>query len=279
MSSNKIISSLTKISILIIAITYVLGLSSCTESARQSRDPRLNLDSIASSMPKSDTLFFINKEISDTNKELRYYYSCNYPELIHFENEILKRKVNYTIVNQIRDVIDMFVMGQEIENSDSLKARLPEDYELWESKNSYLFINYEIINNSTSMMSMIFNVEHYMAFNAHPISYHRTLNIDMNNGEPVDLHRYTYYIQDSMLLENISQKSFQKINKLKVSDSNWIVNGTLPVWENFRNFNIKNDSLVLTFDVYQVAPYAVGPVRIGIAWKELVNDSSDKPIK
>jgi hypothetical protein len=39
--------------------------------------------------------------------------------------------------------------------------------------------------------------------------------------------------------------------------------------ENFRNFTLGRDSLVIDFDEYQVGPYALGRPRIAIAYNSL----------
>jgi hypothetical protein len=272
-----------RLNIRFISLTYffisILAFCSCTESARQSREPRINYDSLASSIPKSDTLIFLNKEILDTNAEINYVIKCNYPELIHYDKEIIQRKVNYIVLNKIKDIIEIFKLDQNFIFSDSLnnKPQLNNPTDLVQY--SYLDINYNIVNNSRNLMSLIFNIEQFNAFSAHPITYHKSMNFDMNTGELIELEQYSVILQDTLLLNNISSKSFEKLKLLNISDSTWIYNGTLPLWENFKNYNLKDDSLLITFDVYQVAPFAVGPVRISIPWEHIITPKNTESKK
>ena len=245
-------------------------LGSCSETTRQYRETRINYDSLAASIPKSDTLTFINKEIADTNSEFHYIISCNYPELIHYENESVKKQINNSIENKLFEIIDLFKLDQEYMFSDTTGMNLPENFDELESRQSVMFINYEVVNNSRDITSLIFNIEQYIAFTAHPITYHKTMNIDMNSGELIDLS-YFIPVEDTLFIQKLSAVSYQKIMSMNVSDSVWISNGVLPLWDNFKNYNITRDSITLTFDVYQVAPYAVGPVRISIPWTELID--------
>ncbi|MFA7625927.1 MAG: RsiV family protein [Candidatus Kapaibacterium sp.] len=258
-------------------VLYFVLLISCSETTRQYRDTRINYDSLAASIPKSDTLTFLTSDISDTNTDYKYYINCVYPRLIHFDKESVQRAVNDSIENKLHEVIDLFENDQELMFGDSSDMEWPEDFDEYQSRYSYLGINYELINNSRELLSLILNVEHYTAFAAHPISYHKSLNFDMGSGEILSLENFIGTI-DSSFLQNLSERSFHKIMKMDISDSVWIRDGLLPKWENFKNYNITRDSLFLTFDVYQVAPYAVGPVRLSIPWTELI-EPKNRPVE
>ncbi|MBX3042893.1 MAG: DUF3298 domain-containing protein [Candidatus Kapabacteria bacterium] len=246
--------------------------NACSETTRQYRETRINYDSLAASIPKSDTLTILEKQQNDTNSILKYYISVIYPELIHYDNEKAQKKVNLGISGKLTEIIEMFVMDQEFMFADTTGMNLPEDFDEFESRYSFLAIDYELINNSRDLMSLILNIEKYIAFAAHPISYHKSLNFDMSSGEEIDLYNFIS-VNDSLFLDKLSEVSFNKITAMNLSDSVWIRNGLLPLWDNFKNYNITRDSLYLTFDVYQVAPYAVGPVRVSYSWQELIDST------
>ena len=253
-----------------IAATAVLFLfCSCSESTRQYREPRINYDSLAASIPKSDTLTFIPHEISDTSSEFHYVITCKYPELIHYDIDTVKIKINYAITGRLNEIIDLFKIDQKFLANDSIGLAPLKDLEGFETRQNYLLIDYGIVNNSRTIMSMIFNIEQFNAFSAHPISYHKTMNFDMKTGDEIDLMKFVQD-NDSTFIGNLSNISYELIAAKNISDSVWIWNGILPEWENFQNYNITRDSLILTFDVYQVAPYAVGPVRIAVPWVQLI---------
>jgi hypothetical protein len=43
----------------------------------------------------------------------------------------------------------------------------------------------------------------------------------------------------------------------------------VPTPENYRNWNIATDGLMITFDEYQVAAYAAGPQTVVVPYSEL----------
>lgn len=47
-------------------------------------------------------------------------------------------------------------------------------------------------------------------------------------------------------------------------DTQWISEGTAPKEENFENFLITDNALIIIFDPYEVAPYAAGSVFVEI---------------
>lgn len=246
-----------------------MSLVACTETTRQYRDLHINYDSLAASIPKSDTLTIINKEMSDTNSEFKYYIVCNYPELIHFDKEIIQKKVNYSIENKLSEIISFFRMEQETMFSDTTGMNLPEDFDEYESRTSFLTIDYEIVSKDRDIMSIIFGIQQYYPFAMHPIHYHKTMNFDMNTGEEITLSNF-FSIWDTEVIDRISKFSFNKIMEMNISDSVWVSNGLLPEWDNFKNYNITRNDLIFTFDVYQVASYAQGPVRVTIPWDSII---------
>ncbi len=253
----------------------MLWFYSCSESARHSRDPRINYDSLALSIPKGDTLMYIHKSIIDTNAEFKYTMDCQYPEFIHFENEYVQRIINETVQNKIKETIDLYNIDQDYLYHDTTVIR---DDEVWGRYNpldsvdkSYLLISYEIMNNSKYFLSLVLYIDQYNALSWHSIPYHISMNFNMNTGELINLEEYSELIQDSLLIYKISDFSFSRLIELDVSDSDWVYEGTYPLWENFRVYNIRNDSLILTFDVYQVAPYSEGHIQIGMPLSIFMN--------
>ncbi len=59
-----------------------------------------------------------------------------------------------------------------------------------------------------------------------------------------------------------------------MGDAEWIATGTAPDPINYRNWVPTEEGLRLTFEPYQVAPYAVGPQAITIPWADLAGSLS-----
>ncbi len=69
-------------------------------------------------------------------------------------------------------------------------------------------------------------------------------------------------------LEAISQYCIAELSKQPFFDSSFS-SGAQPTLENYRNWNITPDGLMITFDEYQVAPYAAGPQKVVVPYSAL----------
>jgi hypothetical protein len=66
----------------------------------------------------------------------------------------------------------------------------------------------------------------------------------------------------------IANVAKQKLNE-QLADKWMIAEGTQPLAKNFKNWNLENDGILITFDEYQVAPYANGAQEVEIPYADL----------
>jgi len=111
-------------------------------------------------------------------------------------------------------------------------------------------------------------------FGAHPNTYYRMFTFDLASGNGIELSDLftpgTAYL--SVLSKDaraILPKQLAAAANTSVSDidTNYIISGTTPDADNFQNWYIDGDSLVILFSPYQVAAYVFGApeVRIPLA--------------
>lgn len=134
------------------------------------------------------------------------------------------------------------------------------------SNGSFLEANYTLVSQIKELWSFKFDFHFYSDGAAHPGSYSVTLNYDLGQGRELALA--DLFLPNSNYLEAISMYCIQELSKQPFFDGSF-TEGALPTPENYRNWNIASDGLLITFDEYQVAPYAAGPQTLTVPYTEL----------
>jgi hypothetical protein len=101
---------------------------------------------------------------------------------------------------------------------------------------------------------------------AHPYHHHFVLNYDLNNNEKINLD--DLFSPDADYLPVLSSYTSSVLNR-RLRDKQMIADGTAPKPENFKNWNIKPNGLLFTFDEYQVAPYVNGAQTVLVPYSIL----------
>ncbi len=116
----------------------------------------------------------------------------------------------------------------------------------------------------------IFSISTYTG-GAHGLQFTRTFNYDQN-GKVVALAEL--FTNGEKGLETIAPFVQKAITAKKISDADWIKDGTAPTLENYQSFVISDEGVTFIFDAYQVAPYAAGTQSILVpitAFKSIAN--------
>jgi hypothetical protein len=94
----------------------------------------------------------------------------------------------------------------------------------------------------------------YIAGAAHPNTYTLVINLDSRNP-PAFLSLSQLFVQQSDYLDLLSTYC---ADNLRARDALQFPDGAAPNPENFANWLFDSQGLVIIFDPYQVAPYALG---------------------
>lgn len=129
---------------------------------------------------------------------------------------------------------------------------------------SGLFIDNTITLADDNVISVYLSVSPFIAGAAHPGYYSRTLNFDMKRGESLTL-------QDLFLAESdyLGIISAYCVNDLLKRDALAYPVGAEPTDDNYRNWNLGPAGLRITFDPYQVLPWASGTQEVVVPFSEL----------
>jgi hypothetical protein len=129
---------------------------------------------------------------------------------------------------------------------------------------SFIQLTYEVFIADNDLISIRFHVTFYGAGAAHPGSYSVPLNYDLGTARVLELA--DLFQPDSPYLEVLSVYAFDTLTQ---ADMLFFPEGVEPRPENYRSWNITQDGLLLTFDEYQVAPYAAGPQQVVVPYSAL----------
>lgn len=243
-----------------------IALASCSETQRQQRDQIQNVDSLINIAQKSDTLIFIQRTFADTSDTPKYIINAQYPELVHYERENVRKQFNAEIKNLLDGSVASFKTFLSV---DMPGTTIVEDTL---HMMSTLSIDYSLVYNSRLITSLVFHFEQLDLPVGNRLIFNKVLNFNLLTGEAIFID--DLLMSDTTLLVRLSNLAFKKlIKKMPDSDTSWVRNGTEPVIENFKNFIFMLDSGSVIFDIFQVAPSDVGTVSVTFAWPELFPDS------
>jgi len=131
---------------------------------------------------------------------------------------------------------------------------------------SFLETTYTLLSQVGDIWSFKFDFHFYADGAAHPGSYSITLNYDLGQGKELTLA--DIFLPNSNYLETIANYCVAELSKQAFFEGPF-ADGAQPTPENYRNWNISPDGIVITFDEYQVAPYAAGPQTVTVPYSEL----------
>ncbi len=132
-----------------------------------------------------------------------------------------------------------------------------------------LVASFEISLFNGDLISIRFSYFSYGAGAAHPQHFTDVVNYQREPLIPLTLETIFEQFLDAIGL--ISQYSIAQITLENGDDvsSDWVSGGASPESENFSKFNLTERGLLITFDEYQVGPYAEGSRQVIIPWHRL----------
>lgn len=192
-------------------------------------------------------------------KETTYYYTLDieYPQIANFSSETPYGKFNNIIQKYIFDQIKDF--KEEAKESKKLLDTVKHP--------SALTFNYETKFSSDKLISVVLTGNTYYTGNAHPLDIYYTLAYDFKNNKELTLK--DLFKADSDCLNIISKFCIDYLSKQEYADSVMINEGTSPKEENYKNFYITKEGIVIIFIPYQVAPYVAGSPQVVIPYDAL----------
>jgi hypothetical protein len=127
-------------------------------------------------------------------------------------------------------------------------------------------VSFEVLLQTQELASIKFDLSGYASGAAHPYHYSVTVNYNLEQGRQLSLEEL--FLSGSKYLETIANLCKVELSRRDI-DFDMFAEGAAPTPENYRNWNITTDGLMITFDEYQVAAYAAGPQVVVVPYDEL----------
>lgn len=135
------------------------------------------------------------------------------------------------------------------------------------SSGSSFNASYMVIYQGSGIWSLKFEFSGFADGAAHPYHYSLTYNYDLEQGKRISLEEL--FPADSDYLSALSSYCIAELSKRDIGFYGGFQQGAEPTPENYRNWNITANGLLVTFDEYQVAPYAAGPQTVTVPYSKL----------
>ena len=134
------------------------------------------------------------------------------------------------------------------------------------STTSYLQLRYNLLSPPGGIYSIKFDIQTFYTGAAHPGDTSKTLNFDLEQGKALTLD--DLFAPNADYLAQIAQYCIGQLGTRDIGFQGFELGATATL-QNYRNWSITADGLMITFDEYQVAPYAAGPQTVVIPYSEL----------
>jgi len=131
-----------------------------------------------------------------------------------------------------------------------------------------LYITYEEYAHSDTVQSVVFTISEYTG-GAHPNSYYMTFTFDLAGERVLALDDLFTDVEAGLTAVMPIARAQLETAMGDMALPDFINPGTEPTPENYANFALTPDSLIIFFPPYQVAPYAAGPQQVTIPLADL----------
>ncbi len=134
-----------------------------------------------------------------------------------------------------------------------------------DNNGSFQTIGYIVSTANPRLISLFVDVSGYIEGAAHPYGYAYAFNYDLGENRQLDLA--DVFAQGADYLPLLAEISVAQLAP-ELGDAFFSI-GAEPRAENYQNWNLGRDRLILRFNAYEVGPYAAGPQLVQIPYSRL----------
>jgi hypothetical protein len=248
----------------IFLVCILLGLNACQLIPGQSPAPTAV---VATSLPPTmvptivpaptltpaQPLLLVSKLLSETGTKPVYKINIHYPEIAGADSAGPKA-FNQETQKMAQDFLASY------QKEFQQVASVPGDAGTYSSMD----LNYTVTHGEQGLLSIQFTLSFYYAGAAHPNMGRTGLNFDLIHAQKIELAQLFQPGSDYLkAIADYCTADLKKQNRLEFPE------GALPKTENYQSWNITKEGLLISFDPYQVGPYAMGPSQVIIPYATL----------
>ncbi len=211
------------------------------------------------------------KQIKETNKKLNYKLEAEYPQAAGAADNRFE-KFNQEAKNLVvRRITEFKKQTAEVSKDEATAGASEPTPDTSAVPGNTLDISYDVALAKDDLISIHFNLGSYSSGAAHPNSYSEVLNYDVKAGKVLKLA--DLFNPGAKYLQAISAYCIKDLKKQSKSKGSILEgpfdSGAGPEAKNYQSWNITRKGLEITFDPYQVGPYAAGPQSVLVPYSAL----------
>lgn len=211
----------------------------------------------------SSNLALVSRQIREENPERRYTIYAEYPQ-IEGATDARVGDFNQRARSLVVSKIEEFKRGA----SERVAEEMPTE------TGSDISIGFDVGMATDDLISVRFQISDYYRGAAHPNHHTETLNYNLKTGRALSLG--DLFKPDALYLRRIAEHSIADLKRQSRAqggepflDDAQIEEGASANAKNYRSWLITRRGLEITFDPYQVGPYAVGPQTVLVPYAAL----------
>ncbi len=242
----------------LLPVILMAALSACsalaTPTMASTAVPSPTIAPTATSLPLSQQVKLASVPAQETGASPDYKISTQTPSLTGSSDPRAKT-FNDEMAAIVKSAVDDY--------RDKMKSFGPAPIQA----QSTFDLKYEQTAPAGNVFSIKFTMEGYVAGMAHPYHVIRSVNFNLEKGKDIALS--DLFTAKSDYLKTIANYCSSELSKRDIGFTDMFKQGADPTPDNYQEWNIASDGLVITFNEYQVAPYVSGPQTVKVPYSEL----------
>ena len=222
------------------------------------------------SIPTNGMPSVVVQTVREEDAMLRYSITASYPQLRGTMSSAVLEKINKAIAAMV--LPDIAGLKQNAADDAAWAAKNPSEADQMPAdQGSFLGAEYEIPYMTSDLVSVRIRFATYTAGAAHGMTYTRVLNVRLSDGATISTEGL--FTDAKQGLQWLSQYCLADLKRQYDTDyeavKEFVEDGTAPTADNFTSVSLEPSGLVVSFDPYQVGPYAAGPREVHIPAAEV----------
>ncbi|HTP02081.1 MAG TPA: RsiV family protein [Anaerolineales bacterium] len=222
-------------------------------SPRQMPTPAASVPPTGISAPLFQSVKLQSSPLEEQGQASAYKITAEVPVLVGKQDARINA-FNALMLATVRSAADNF--KQQVANLPAAP----------DAQTSTFDLRYNLVSPPGNILSLKFDIQTFLSGAAHPGTISRTVSFDLQEGRQLSLA--DLFASDVDFLTPISEYCIAELGNRDIGFEGFELGATADPG-NYRNWNITSDGLMITFDEYQVAPYAAGPQTVVIPFRDL----------
>ncbi|MBZ0202621.1 MAG: RsiV family protein [Ignavibacteria bacterium] len=222
-------------------------------------------------LTNSQTANVTSHDFKESSKSKRYEVNMEYPQVDFGPGALMGLR---GVAQDINACVDTLRQNQ-VNDFKYILGTLPK--EPCAQQISMLELKYKTIYNNSNLFSFQFEVFSAPDCSNHPYNYYSTLNYSTTSVGAFGIG--DIFVPSSGYLKYISDYTYNVLKQRAEKDGllnsdELIKEGTMPLAENFRVFNVDEKNLTIVFNPYKAGPYIWGIQTVAIplsGMKEMIS--------